>query len=273
MPQSLLDDSKPRRHVVEAPARSSHPKHAGRSPAAPSSRCPSTTHRSPAATPCASTSTRTPSPPARASREACKSSPPKASPSTPSAQPVEAIVAAHFGLAARAGAAHQRRRRSHPPRLPAPSSTRATKPSSARPASSCTTSSDQHDDRAASCRVQADDTLAFPFERFLAAITPRTKLIIVASPNNPTGATVTPRAAPRHRRRRAAGRAHGRRSLLPLPRRNHHGRRRQRSPTSSSPALLKAYGLANLRVGMLAGDAAPHRLSCARSARPTTSTA
>ena len=40
-------------------------------------------------------------------------------------------------------------------------------------------------------RVQADDTLAFPFERFLAAITPRTKLIIVASPNNPTGATVS----------------------------------------------------------------------------------
>lgn len=40
-------------------------------------------------------------------------------------------------------------------------------------------------------RVQTDDSLEFPFERFLAAITPRTKLIIVASPNNPTGATIS----------------------------------------------------------------------------------
>jgi histidinol-phosphate aminotransferase len=39
--------------------------------------------------------------------------------------------------------------------------------------------------------VQTDESLEFPFERFLAAITPRTKLIIVASPNNPTGATVS----------------------------------------------------------------------------------
>ena len=33
--------------------------------------------------------------------------------------------------------------------------------------------------------------LRFPLERFLATITPRTKLIIVASPNNPTGTTVS----------------------------------------------------------------------------------
>src|ERR1700761_6628152 len=40
-------------------------------------------------------------------------------------------------------------------------------------------------------KVQTDDSLEFPFERFLSAITPRTKLIIIASPNNPTGATVS----------------------------------------------------------------------------------
>ena len=34
-------------------------------------------------------------------------------------------------------------------------------------------------------------SLEFPFERFMAAITERTKLIIVASPNNPTGAVVS----------------------------------------------------------------------------------
>ncbi|MFB3813062.1 MAG: histidinol-phosphate transaminase [Terriglobales bacterium] len=36
--------------------------------------------------------------------------------------------------------------------------------------------------------VQSDETLAFPAERLLCAITPRTRLIAVANPNNPTGA-------------------------------------------------------------------------------------
>src|SRR6202012_3290458 len=40
-------------------------------------------------------------------------------------------------------------------------------------------------------RVQADETLAFPFDAMLAAITPKTKLIILTTPNNPTGAVIT----------------------------------------------------------------------------------
>ena len=35
--------------------------------------------------------------------------------------------------------------------------------------------------------VQAADDLQFPFERLLAAITPRTKIIAIANPNSPSG--------------------------------------------------------------------------------------
>jgi len=39
--------------------------------------------------------------------------------------------------------------------------------------------------------VQAADDLQFPFERLLAAITPRTKIIAIANPNSPSGAAAT----------------------------------------------------------------------------------
>ncbi len=39
--------------------------------------------------------------------------------------------------------------------------------------------------------VQAADDLQFPFERLLAAITPRTKLIAIANPNSPSGSVAT----------------------------------------------------------------------------------
>jgi histidinol-phosphate aminotransferase len=104
-------------------------------------------------------------------------------------------------------------------------------------------------------RVQADDTFAFPLARFLAAITPRTKLIMIATPNNPTGQTVSREqirqicaAAPQAAvlADEAYFHFHGETSLDDVP---------------TIPNLIvgrtfsKAYGLANLRLGMLAGPA------------------
>jgi histidinol-phosphate aminotransferase len=104
-------------------------------------------------------------------------------------------------------------------------------------------------------RVQTDSSLEFPFERFLTAITPKTKLILVASPNNPTGATVSrehlltiAKAAPQ--------------AVLMVDEAyfHFHGETTM-GDVGSVPNLIvartfsKAYGLASLRIGMLAGDA------------------
>jgi histidinol-phosphate aminotransferase len=104
-------------------------------------------------------------------------------------------------------------------------------------------------------KVQSDDSLAFPLDRFLAAITPKTRLIIVASPNNPTGATVAredlltiAKAAPQ--------------AVLMVDEAyfHFHGDTTM-GDVGTIPNLIvartfsKAYGLANLRVGVLAGDA------------------
>ncbi len=104
-------------------------------------------------------------------------------------------------------------------------------------------------------RVQADASLAFPFERFLAEITPKTKLIMIASPNNPTGAVVS--------------RAHLLAICEAAPHAvvfvdeayfHFHGETTMGDVGRVRNLILgrtfsKAYGLANLRVGMLAGDA------------------
>ena len=103
-------------------------------------------------------------------------------------------------------------------------------------------------------KVQAGPSLAFDLERFLAAITPRTKLIIVASPNNPTGATV-PRE---HLLRIASAAPH---AVLMVDEAYFHFHGETTLPdVATVPNLLvtrtfsKAYGLANLRVGMIAAN-------------------
>ena len=100
-------------------------------------------------------------------------------------------------------------------------------------------------------KVQTDDSLEFPFERFLAAITPRTRLIIIASPNNPTGATVS-------REHLLAIAAAAPQAVLMVDEAYFHFFGDTVLPDITNvPSLVvartfsKAYGLASLRIGAL----------------------
>lgn len=108
-------------------------------------------------------------------------------------------------------------------------------------------------------RVQMDETLAFPYERILAGITPQTKLIILCSPNNPTGTTVSREQI--HTIAHAAPHA-----VILVDEAYFHffgetvmDDLRDTAPAEVPKNLIvartfsKAYGLANLRVGLLAG--------------------
>lgn len=102
--------------------------------------------------------------------------------------------------------------------------------------------------------VQSDDSLAFPRERFLAGITPKTKLIIVASPNNPTGATVA-----REDVLAIAAAAPHAVVMVDEAYFHFHGETLLED-VKRVPNLLvtrtfsKAYGLANLRIGMVVSN-------------------
>jgi histidinol-phosphate aminotransferase len=104
-------------------------------------------------------------------------------------------------------------------------------------------------------KVQADETLQFPFEKFVAAMTERTKLIIVSSPNNPTGAVVS------REHLLAIAKAAPQAVLMVDEAYYHFHGETTMGDVSVVPNLLvsrtfsKAYGLANLRIGMLAGNA------------------
>ncbi|MGO8718656.1 MAG: histidinol-phosphate transaminase [Acidobacteriaceae bacterium] len=101
--------------------------------------------------------------------------------------------------------------------------------------------------------VQADSTLQFPYKRVQQAIQPVTRVIMLASPNNPTGAVVESSfllelaaAAPQA-------------ALLVDEAYYHFHGESVLSATATVPNLIvartfsKAYGLAGLRIGLLAG--------------------
>jgi histidinol-phosphate aminotransferase len=104
-------------------------------------------------------------------------------------------------------------------------------------------------------KVQAGASLAFPFTRFLAAITPRTRLIMVASPNNPTGAILTPEQV------LAICAAAPQAVVLLDEAYIHFGGESLLNEIGHIPNLViartfsKAFGLAFLRIGLLAGPA------------------
>jgi histidinol-phosphate aminotransferase len=104
-------------------------------------------------------------------------------------------------------------------------------------------------------KVQADASLEFPYERFMKAITPQTKLIMVASPNNPTGALVA-------REQLLAICAAAPQAVVLVDEAYYHFFGESvMDEVGKVPNLMvartfsKAYGLANLRIGMLAGSA------------------
>ena len=104
-------------------------------------------------------------------------------------------------------------------------------------------------------RVQADPSLEFPYARFLEAITPMTKLILIASPNNPTGAIVSRE----HLLAICAAAPHAA-VMVDEAYYHFHGESVLADIASVSNLLVartfsKAYGLASLRIGMLAGNA------------------
>jgi histidinol-phosphate aminotransferase len=101
--------------------------------------------------------------------------------------------------------------------------------------------------------VLAGDDLRFPFERLLAAITPRTKIIAVANPNSPSGS-----AATHAQLLEIAARAPHAVLLVDEAYFHFHGET-VIDQVGVIPNLVvartfsKAYGLAGLRLGLLAG--------------------
>lgn len=101
--------------------------------------------------------------------------------------------------------------------------------------------------------VLAGDDLQFPYERLLSAITPRTKIIAIANPNSPSGSVAT-----REQLLELARRAPQAALLVDEAYFHFHGETVM-DLVGTIPNLVvartfsKAYGLAGLRLGLIAG--------------------
>ena len=101
--------------------------------------------------------------------------------------------------------------------------------------------------------VQAADDLQFPFDRLLAAITPKTKIIAIANPNSPSGSAAT------HAQLLEIARRAPHAVLLVDEAYFHFHGETVIDQIDGFPNLFvtrtfsKAYGLAGLRIGVLAG--------------------
>ena len=101
--------------------------------------------------------------------------------------------------------------------------------------------------------VQAEDDLQFPFDRLLAAITPKTKIIAIANPNSPSGTIAT------RTQLIEIGRSAPHAVVLVDEAYFHFHGETVIDQVGKIPNLIvartfsKAYGLAGLRLGLLAG--------------------
>jgi histidinol-phosphate aminotransferase len=101
--------------------------------------------------------------------------------------------------------------------------------------------------------VQAADDMQFPFDRLLAAVSPRTKIIAIANPNSPSGTFAT-----REQLLALARRAPGAVLFVDEAYFHFYGETMM-DLVGTAPNLVvartfsKAYGLAGLRIGVLAG--------------------
>jgi histidinol-phosphate aminotransferase len=113
--------------------------------------------------------------------------------------------------------------------------------------------------------VPASHNFAFPAQELLAKISPRTRLIAIANPNNPTGAVVAESVLMRiaHAAPQAA-------VLVDEAYFEFHGETLMHQLRRTAPAdnlfiartFSKAYGLAGLRIGILAGE--PRQMAMVR---------